>query len=146
MIKVTTEGKRFPEFNTFIDECIVALFPDNVDYDINIRFQKFADKQGSAVGYCTGDEFESAIIIGTHWRYEEGEVIAYEPHEIAGSLAHELTHAKQFCKGQINMVDHVWKHNKKSIDCEGLDYSETPWEVEAYSYEEILTDLLWENV
>ena len=76
MIKVTTEGKRFPEFNTVINECIVALCPDNVDYDINIRFQKFADKEGSAVGYGTGDELESAIIIGTDWRYENDEVIA----------------------------------------------------------------------
>ena len=44
------------------------------------------------------------------------------------------------------MVDHVWKHNEMTIDCEGLEYAETPWEVEAYSYEEILTDILWENV
>jgi hypothetical protein len=93
-----------------------------------------------------GDDVESAIVISTHWKYEDGEVIAYEPHEIAGSLAHELTHAKQFCKGQINMVDHVWKHNEMTIDCEGLEYAETPWEVEAYSYEDILTDLLWGNV
>ena len=38
------------------------------------------------------------------------------------------------------------KHNQETINCEGLEYAETPWEVEAYTYEAILTDLLWENV
>tara|TARA_B110000908_G_scaffold81704_1_gene97897 strand:+ start:521 stop:961 length:441 start_codon:yes stop_codon:yes gene_type:complete len=146
MIKVTTEGKRFPEFDTFIDECIVALFPDNVDYDINIRFKKFADKSGTHAGFCEGDRTESEIIIGTHWKYEDSEVLAFEAHEVASSLAHELTHAKQFCKNQINMIDHVWKHASGTFDCVDLEYAETPWEIEAYTYEEILTDLLWENV
>lgn len=146
MIKVTTEGKRFPEYDTFIDECIVALFPENVQYDINIRFKKFADKTGTHAGFCEGDDIESSIIVGTHWKYEDNEVIAYEPHEIASNIAHELTHAKQFCKNQINMIDHVWKHASGTIDCVELEYAETPWEVEAYAYEEILTDLLWENV
>tara|TARA_B110000285_G_scaffold234910_1_gene313631 strand:- start:660 stop:1103 length:444 start_codon:yes stop_codon:yes gene_type:complete len=147
MIKVTTEGKRFPEYDTFIDECIVALFPYNADYDINIRFQKFADKTGTHAGFCEGNSSDSEIIIGTHWKYEEdNDTVAYEPHEIASNLAHELTHAKQFCKKQINMVNHVWKHASETIDCVDLDYAETPWEIEAYAYEEILTDLLWENV
>jgi hypothetical protein len=44
------------------------------------------------------------------------------------------------------MIDHVWKHNEVILDCAELDYMETPWEVEAYAYEEILTDMLWENV
>ena len=146
MIKVTTEGKRFPEFDTFIDECIVALFPEDAQYDISIRFTKFIEKTGLYGGLCTGDRVSSDIKVATHWKYEDGEHVAYQPHEIAGTLAHELTHAKQFCKNQINMVDHVWKHNGTNTDCEELEYAETPWEVEAYSYEEILTDLLWENV
>jgi len=65
---------------------------------------------------------------------------------MAGTLAHELTHAKQFCKSQINMVDHVWRHNGVHLDCEDVDYMDAPWEVEAYEYERILVDLLWENV
>ena len=146
MIKVTTEGRKFPEYDTFIDECIVALFPEGVTYDINIRFQKFADKTGTHAGFCEGDDIESAIIVGTHWKYEDNETVAYEPHEIASNIAHELTHAKQFCKNQINMIDHVWKHASGTIDCVELEYAETPWEVEAYAYEAILSDLLWENV
>ena len=44
------------------------------------------------------------------------------------------------------MVDNVWKHNNVNINCDTIDYEDLPWEVEAYGYEVILTDLLWENV
>ena len=101
MINVYTDGLSMKKYGTFIDECVVALFAEEV---------------------------------------------AYEDHEIASNIAHELVHAKQFCRGQINMIDNVWKHNKQVIDCDHVDYMDTPWEVEAYGYESILTDLLWENV
>ena len=146
MINVSTEGKHLPEFDTFIDECIMALFPSDAKYDIFFHFKKYVDKDGTHAGFCMGDKEESAIDIATHWMYEDDEEVAYEAHEIASNIAHELVHAKQFYKGQINMVDHVWKHNHETINCEGLEYAETPWEVEAYAYEDILTDLLWENV
>lgn len=146
MINVQTEGKHLPQYDTFIDECIMALFPKDAKYDLYIEFKKYIDKDGTHAGFCMGDDIESAISIATHWMYEDAEEVAYEPHEIASNIAHELVHAKQFYKGQINMIDHVWKHNQETINCEGLEYAETPWEVEAYAYEEILTDLLWENV
>jgi hypothetical protein len=146
MINVSTEGKSLPEYDTFIDNCIMALFPSDAQYDINIRFKKYVDKDGTHAGFCMGDTDDCSIDIATHWIFEEEEEVAYEPHEIAGSIAHELVHAKQFYRNQINMVDFVWKHNHETINCEELEYAETPWEVEAYSYEHILTDLLWENV
>ena len=33
MINVYTEGKNSDKFHSFIDECIVALFPEDADYD-----------------------------------------------------------------------------------------------------------------
>ena len=129
-----------------IDDCWNALFPKcNGDYDIFINFKKYIDTDGSHAGFCLGDEEESVIDIATHHKYECGEEALYTPVELAGALAHELVHAKQFARGQINMVDHVWKHGKETVDCTGLEYADTPWEVEAYAYEEILTDLFWEN-
>ena len=146
MINVQTDGKYLPEYDTFIDACIIALFPEDAKYDIFFEFSKYVDKDGTHAGFCMGDDIGSAISIATHWMYEDAEEVAYEPHEIASNIAHELVHAKQFYRGQINMRDHVWKHNQETINCEGLEYAETPWEVEAYAYEDILTDLLWENV
>ena len=140
-------GKNISEqHRTFIDDCVNALFASfNGDYDIFINFKKYIDTDGSHAGFCLGDTEESVIDIATHHKYECGEEALYTPAELAGALAHELVHAKQFARGQINMVDHVWKHGKETIDCTGLEYADTPWEVEAYAYEEILTDLFWEN-
>jgi len=148
MINVYTEGKDSKKFHTFIDECVVALFDFDTDYTIFVELKKFVDEGeelGSHAGFCMGDEEESVVSVATHWMLDDEE-IPYKDHEIASNLAHELTHAKQFCRGQINMIDHVWKHNEVNLDCKDLDYMETPWEVEAYAFEDILTDLLWENV
>ena len=146
MINLSIGKTVSQEHRTFIDDCVNALFDSfDIDYDIFINFKKFVDKDGSHAGFCMGDEEESVVDIATHFHYEDGELGRYTPAEIAGSLAHELVHAKQFARGQINMVDHVWKHGKETIDCTGLDYAETPWEVEAYAYEEILTNIFWGN-
>jgi len=152
MINIYTENKALDKFSTFIDECVVALFPTEATYDIYFELLKFVDTKeehdcvpGTHAGFCIGDEVEAVVSLATHW-VMEGEEIAYEDHELASNIAHELVHAKQFCRGQINMVDNVWKHNKEVIDCDHVDYMELPWEVEAYAYEAILTDLLWENV
>lgn len=129
---------------TFIDNVVNALFESyKGDYLITIDSKKFIDDDGSHAGFCFGDDQESAVDIATHFYYEDGEEARYTPVEIAMNLAHELVHAKQFAHGQINMVDHVWRHGKETIDCTGLEYAETPWEVEAYEYEKFLTELFW---
>lgn len=146
MINLSIGKNISQQHSDFISDCVNALFhPWFKDYDIFINQKKFVDKDGSHAGFCLGDDMESVIDIATHFYYEDGEEGRYTPAEIAGSIAHELVHAKQFAKGQINMVDHVWKHGKETIDCTGLEYADTPWEVEAYAYEKILTDLFWEN-
>jgi len=140
-------GKNISEKHSiFIDDCVNALFCSFTDnYNIFVNFKKYIDNDGSHAGFCLGDTEESVIDIATHHKYECGEEALYTPVELARTLAHEIVHAKQFARGQINMVDHVWKHGKETIDCTGLEYADTPWEVEAYAYEEILTDLFWEN-
>ena len=145
MIKVSTEGLT-QRYDRFVDDCIIALFdtePADTDYNISITLKKFVGDYGSHAGFCLGDEESSEIEVATHWIYEDDEVVAYTDFEIAGSIAHELTHAKQFARGQINMVNNVWKANDSSTDCDHLPYEEHPWEVEAYAYETILTDIYW---
>jgi len=153
MINVYTDGLSTDKFGAFIDECIIALFPKDATYSIYFEVEKFIDEDetydcatGAHAGFCIGDDVEAVISLATHWVYNCGEEVAYEDHELAANIAHELVHAKQFCRGQINMIDNVWKHNKKVIDCDSVEYMDLPWEVEAYGYETILTDLLWENV
>ena len=66
-------------------------------------------------------------------------------HEIAGSIAHELTHAKQFAREQINMMNNVWKSNNIYTNCDDLEYEEVPWEVEAYKLQGPLTKAFMEE-
>jgi len=115
MINVQTEGKNLPEYDTFIDECIMALFPEDAKYDLYIEFKKYIDKDGSHAGFCMGDDIESSI------------------------LAHELVHSRQFIRGEINSDDYYYKGK----DYESFEYAETPWEIEAYQLEQVLVDLFW---
>ena len=144
MINLNITKKLSDKHNEFVDNCINALFDSyKGDYLITIDMKKFVDDDGSHAGFCFGDDQESAIDIATHFYYEDGEEGRYTPVEIASNLAHELVHAKQFANSQINMIDHVWKHGKETIDCTNLEYADTPWEVEAYLMEDILTDIFW---
>ena len=143
MINVQIEGILDTKYNQFIDDCVTTLFPADAVYDITIVVGKFIGEPNEHhAGLCTGDDVECVIDIATHWICE-GEEIEFFPHEIAEAIAHELTHAKQFCRKQINMDNDVWTNSTTVIDCSLLEYAETPWEVEAYGFEDILTDLYW---
>ena len=147
MVKLSVNKTLSKTHGTFIDEVVNALFDSyRGDYLITIDSSKFVDDDGQHAGFCHGDDVESVIDIATHFYYEDGDIGTYSPVEVAGNLAHELIHAKQFAHGQINMVDHVWRHGKETVDCSGLSYNDTPWEVEAYTLEPLLVDILWENV
>ena len=146
MITLSIGKNISTKHRTFIDDCVNALFYSFIgNYEIHVNFRKFIDDDRSHAGFCLGDEQESVIDIATHHVYECGEETLYTPAEIARTLAHEIVHAKQFARGQINLVDHVWRRGEETIDCTGLNYDESPWELEAYAYEEILTDLFWEE-
>ena len=147
MITYCVEGTPLDlEYNTFIENVLNSLFDKAPEpsLDILIKVSKYVEDTGSFAGLCLGDEHESTIDIATHFKLECGESCEYQPHELASNIAHELVHARQFARHQINTVDYVWKRNGESIDCKHIEYNETPWEVEAYALEVILTDLFWE--
>jgi len=126
MITYSFEGKVLPTtYDTFIENVLNALFDIEPDpsLDILIRVSEAIEAQEGVAGLCS---------------------CGYQPHELASNIAHELVHARQFARNQINDVDYVWKRNGESINCEHVEYRDTPWEVEAYGLEVILTDLFWE--
>jgi|TARA_B110000977_G_scaffold182293_1_gene243807 hypothetical protein len=147
MITYSFEGKVLPTtYDTFIENVLNALFDIEPDpsLDILIRVSEAIEAQEGVAGLCSGDEHEITIDVATHFELECGESCEYQPHELASNIAHELVHARQFARNQINDVDYVWKRNGESINCEHVEYRDTPWEVEAYGLEVILTDLFWE--
>lgn len=144
MVNLSISKKVSPNHTLFIGKCVDALFDSYIgEYDIFIDSKKFVDSDGVHAGFCFGDDMESVIEIATHFYYEDGEKARYTPDALAGTIAHELVHAKQFAHGQINMVDHVWRKGTETLDCSKLSYEDTPWEQEAYLLEELLVELFW---
>lgn len=67
-------------------------------------------------------------------------VIALRPQawaELGSTLAHEMVHVKQFAKGHFQIVDgkRYWKGKRVT---NRVKYLDQPWEVEAFSRQEIL--------
>jgi hypothetical protein len=52
------------------------------------------------------------------------------------TLLHELWHVYQWVRGDLK--ERSTKRLWKGIDCSELDYSDQPWEIEAYQQEKIL--------
>jgi hypothetical protein len=146
MITYFIEGKKpSKKLRAFTQDCINSLFGDNQPYfDIDINLRKSV-KKGQFAGLCTGDDKGVMIDLATHFRMDCGSIEEFEPHEFASNLAHELVHAKQFARNQINSIDYIWTRGEIEVDCSNLEYLETPWEVEAYGLEQVLTDLFWEE-
>jgi len=149
MMRLWITGEGGEQYQEFIESCIKALFESDAKYDIEVNLRKFVDgedyEDGTHSGFCNGGRSISTIEIATHGVYECGEEYAYQPFEIASTMAHELTHARQFSQGQINMLNYVWRNNGKSVNCVDIEYEDQPWEVEAYAYESILADIFWEE-
>jgi hypothetical protein len=65
---------------------------------------------------------------------------------IVSSLAHEFTHIKQFVCKELTILNGnycaKWKGVKFSDDS---DYEEMPWELEAYTFEQKLTQAFFKN-
>jgi hypothetical protein len=58
--------------------------------------------------------------------------------EMAGTLAHEMVHVKQLAKGQMKFLPNevkIWKGKKYTKKTKYLDM---PWEIDAFSKQEIL--------
>ena len=58
--------------------------------------------------------------------------------EIAGTLAHEMVHVKQLAKGQMKFLPNevkIWKGKRYT---KKTKYLEQPWEIDAFSKQELL--------
>jgi hypothetical protein len=54
---------------------------------------------------------------------------------VLNTIAHELTHVKQWAKGEMFEMQRqrkVYKFNKATVDTNNMDYWDLPWEIEAH--------------
>ncbi len=103
---------------------------------IFIRFH--AKLKNDFEGLCWGDMDEGFVEIDIA-KTTAGSKLPYE--SIMQTLAHEMVHAKQYFRGELNPVDHSWKGGKPYK----YEYDNAPWEIEAYAREERLYKKCWKK-
>jgi len=98
--------------------------------NIDIEFTSRLD--GESLGFCIGDKSEASIQIAKKSFEEKLSFLTQMQ-----TLAHELTHAKQFLRGELGYDDNgsfTWKNRLGK----GYKYKNQPWEKEAQKYEKLL--------
>ena len=141
-IFLSLEG-RWPQANLYSQFCydvLDNLLPnDDKDVFIDSKLSHHTDNQ--AAGYCYGFTDEVYIEIA---RNSHG--IPYTLDEIARNLAHELVHAKQYIRGELNATMTKWLKQEIPHGPRGgikIKYRSQPWEIEAFEREQELVELLW---
>jgi hypothetical protein len=98
--------------------------------NIDIEFK--GKLEDDAQGFCTGDKTQASIQIA---RKSSGRNMSFMIQ--MQTLAHELTHAKQFLRGELDYDDNgdfTWKNRSGK----GYKYKNQPWEKEADKQEKAL--------
>ncbi len=101
---------------------------------IFIRFH--TSLKNEAQGLCWGDKNEGFVEIDIA-RKSDGDELSYE--QIMQTLAHEMVHAKQYLRGELNGWTNSWKGKKPR----NYKYENAPWEREAYKLEKKLYEKCW---
>jgi hypothetical protein len=119
----------------FIHDCFNHYFDGRLkrDIEVEVQFKTQIDK-GKIAGYCSGDRNEVLIEIAKDYKNTKW---------LCRNLAHEIIHAKQFIRGEINSHDFKWRKNGTITDCEKLTYGKFPWEIEAKIQERELVKLYY---
>lgn len=137
MLNVFFQGRvrQQVRLEEFACDVISDLLPREFKREVNIhvRFVKSLD----ALGYCHKEDNETICI----------EICNQGPIEqIASTLAHELVHAKQFIRGEVNAFMTRWKGLEIPVGPRGgieIPYRQQPWEREAFKKEVELVKAFW---
>lgn len=104
---------------------------DNCSFVISLQHFK---KKDDVVGSCYGIDERP---LPRHFCIELEK--KQSPKKLLQTLGHELTHAKQFAKGELKFFVRNHKFSKWNGDLiheDALNYWECPWEIEAYGREQ----------
>ena len=97
---------------------------------IDIEFKNRLE--GDAQGFCVGDKAQASIQIA---RRSSGQKMSFLVQ--MQTLAHELTHAKQFLRGELD-YDEDGNFTWMNKSANGYKYKNQPWEKEASKKEKAL--------
>jgi len=139
MILVLDFQGRWPQRDKVEQFCYDVLnhfFKGRVKRELSLNL--VMKKEMRDYGYTDGDRNEVTIEIS---RRHNGETIPLPI--LMKTVAHELIHAKQFFRGEINNTNDVYAKDKK--DYKKASYTFKPWEHEAHMMEDFMYKLYWEN-
>jgi len=104
---------------------------------LNFKFHDFSNKKDYH-GFCWSEEAEADP--RTFW-IEINRKLSVK--EQLSTIAHELVHVRQFARNELYDVSSTiirWK--KEKFDTENMDYSDYPWEQQAYFLQTVLYESL----
>lgn len=113
------------------------MLPRYRTLDITINLTKCMKKSG-AYGYCMeGDS-------NRQFEIEVDKTLRL--YDFVSTLTHELTHMKQYAKGEMKYLNDGRTRWKKKIYSDNTDYADQPWEKEAFRVEKQLALECFESV
>lgn len=119
----------------YIQDILNYYFPAGLDSDVDITIT-INDHLGGYAGFCDGDTEEVNVDIALgEYLLTSTNSYEYQPYseaEIFRFLAHELVHAKQCILGDMCSYNSTWKNVSMR------EFSDQPWEQEAYEAERML--------
>jgi hypothetical protein len=98
--------------------------------EVNMSFHKGLFKNERVYGDCIWED--------QHYKPREFTVrvdVDQKFKMVINTIAHELTHVKQWAKGEMFEMQRqrkIYKFNKEEYDTNKMDYWDLPWEIEAH--------------
>ena len=139
--------KNRKAYEQFAEDVIAELFPREFtkrEIDIHIKFAIAC--AGGAFGYAQIGEYEDEYMVEVAKCVIDGGFRQATPREIAATIAHELTHVRQYVRKELNGEMTKWKGQTVPYGPRGglkIKYRQQPWEQEAFEMEEYLTEAHW---
>lgn len=135
---------RWPQSDRVIEYCeniLQHFFKNKMKRTVEVVLKMNSHFSGYDVGYCSGDRDSVTINLSRRIRDDEGKYHLRDVRGLYTTLAHELVHAKQFIRGELNSSGSSYRRE----DYSDTPYRSQPWEHEAYMMEDFLFNLYWAN-
>jgi hypothetical protein len=136
------EHKRY--LKRYATDILRHFFKDRIRRTIPIEI-KIVDYLDGDWGQCYGTRSSVTIELARVVKGKKNRKRRPSQSQLIQTLAHELIHAKQFIRGEINQQNLIWRGQRGPYDCRRLAYRKTPWEKEAYSQEKELKKIYWDK-
>lgn len=126
-------------------DIIQYFFKRNLKRDVFVDIRFISQFDDRASGYCHGNKDHVIVEVAKGATWPEQGYVAYNQQHQLITLAHELVHAKQYIRGEINPYDNRWVKSGISQIYNDYAHQDRPWEIEAHSLQDMLYNKYWHS-